>query len=105
MGMDEGFLESMGKMIAEDFAEDDRKEETAKTEGDTDADNEKHQKFLDGSLVAVRKAVQAVEKIGKYANKKQFAYTEEEVSRMFAAVQGALDDTKKLFCQKQEFSW
>lgn len=66
---------------------------------------DKHQKFLDTSLVSVRKASAAIEKIGKCANIKQYEYSEEEVGKMFAALQQTLDDTKKLFCQKQEFTW
>lgn len=66
---------------------------------------DKHEKFLTTSLDMVRKATVAIEKIGKCANKKQYEYHEDEVEKMFAALQEALDDTKNAFKQKQEFSW
>lgn len=75
---------------------------TPMTEGDGDG---KHQKFLDTSEDMVKKAIQAVEKIGKCSNRKQFAYSDEEVEKMFGAIQEALDDTRELFKEKKTFSW
>lgn len=74
-------------------------------ENDDAKQDEKHQKFLAGTLTAVRKAVLSIEKVGKFSNDKQYCYSEEEVERMFGKLQESLDDTKKLFCQKQEFTW
>lgn len=74
-------------------------------ENDDAKQDEKHQKFLAGTLTAVRKAVLSIEKVGKFSNDKQYCYSEKEVERMFGKLQESLDDTKKLFCQKQEFTW
>lgn len=66
---------------------------------------DKHEKFLTTSLDMIRKATVAIEKISKCANKKQYEYQDEEVEKMFAALQEALDNTKKAFMPKQEFTW
>ena len=66
---------------------------------------DKHQKFLDTTKDSVRKAIVAIEKIGKASNKKQFEYSEEEVAKIFDALQESLDDTRALFKEKKTFDW
>lgn len=66
---------------------------------------DKHQKFLDTSADFVRKAITAIEKVGKCSNKKQYEYSDEEVSKMFEALQETLDETKDMFKTKKTFSW
>jgi DNA-binding HxlR family transcriptional regulator len=66
---------------------------------------DKHEKFLTQAGDSVRKAIVAIEKIGKASNKKQFEYSEEEVEKMFAALQEAVDDTKAMFKEKKSFEW
>lgn len=66
---------------------------------------DKAEKFKDVSVDLVRKAIVAIEKIEKCANKKQFDYTDEQVEKMFAALEEALSDTAMKFKSKKEFSW
>lgn len=66
---------------------------------------DKHQKFLAASAESVRKAIVAIDKIGKYSNRRQYEYSEEEVEKMFAAIQESIDRTKEMFREKKEFSW
>lgn len=65
----------------------------------------KSDKFKEVSLDLVRKAIVSIEKLEKVANRKQFDYSEEEVDKMFTALQEALDDTKAKFKVKKEFNW
>ena len=66
---------------------------------------DKHAKFQENSVELVRKAIAAIENVGKVSNQKKFEYSEEEVEKMFAVLTEALDDTKHLFKKKREFSW
>lgn len=66
---------------------------------------DKHEKFLATSADAIRKAIVSIERIGKCSNRKQYEYSEEEVEKMFSAVQESLNRTKEMFREKKEFSW
>lgn len=66
---------------------------------------DKHQKFLDTTQDLVRKAVVAIEKLGKASNERQFEYSDEEVEKVFGALQEALDDTKAMFKKRKAFEW
>ena len=66
---------------------------------------DKHEKFQENSAVLIKKAICAIENVGKVSNKKNFEYSEEEVETMFTALEEAIADTKHLFKQKIEFSW
>ena len=66
---------------------------------------DKHARFQDQSVELVRKAIAAIENVGKVSNQKKFEYSEEEVEKMFAVLTEALEDTKHLFKKKKEFSW
>lgn len=66
---------------------------------------DKHQAFLEQSEGLVKKAILAIENVGKVANSKKFDYSEEEVEKMFAAMEEALADTKHMFKKKKEFHW
>ena len=69
------------------------------------AEVDKHQAFLEQSEGLVKKAILAIENVGKVANSKKFDYSEEEVEKMFAAMEEALADTKQMFKKKKEFHW
>lgn len=75
------------------------------TENEHVQEVDKAQKFKDQSLVLVRKAIVAIENVGKTANQKNFEYSEEEVEKMFLALEEALADTKHLFKKKKDFEW
>lgn len=66
---------------------------------------DKHAKFQEQSQNLVRRAIAAIENIGKVSNKKNFDYSEEEIEKIFAAVDEAVADTKHLFKKKKEFEW
>jgi hypothetical protein len=66
---------------------------------------DKHENFKAQSAHLVRKAIVAIENVGKTANQKKYEYSEEEVERMFAALEEALSDTKHLYKKKKEFNW
>lgn len=66
---------------------------------------DKHAKFQEQSANLIRKAMIAIENIGKVANQKNFEYSEEEVEKMFGALEEALTDTKHMFKKKREFNW
>ena len=66
---------------------------------------DKHQAFLEQSEGLVKKAILAIENVGKVANSKKFDYSEEEVEKMFTAMEEALADTKHMFKKKKEFHW
>lgn len=72
---------------------------------ETQTEEDKSVKFKNASLDLVRKAIIAIEKLEKVSNKKQFDYTEEDIEKMFSALQEALDDTKAKFKCKKEFVW
>lgn len=69
------------------------------------AEIDKHQAFLEQSEGLVKKAILAIENVGKVANSKKFDYSEDEVEKMFAAMEEALADTKHIFKKKKEFHW
>lgn len=69
------------------------------------AEIDKHQAFIEQSEGLVKKAILAIENVGKVANSKKFDYSEEEVEKMFAAMEEALADTKHMFKKKKEFHW
>lgn len=69
------------------------------------AEVDKHQAFLEQSEGLVKKAILAIENVGKVANSKKFDYSEEEVEKMFTAMEEALADTKHMFKKKKEFHW
>lgn len=66
---------------------------------------DKHELFREQGEGLVKKAIVAIENIGKVSNQKKFDYSEEEVEKMFAALEEALADTKHMFKKKKEFSW
>ena len=66
---------------------------------------DKHEKFKEQSQVLIRKAIAAIENVGKVSNVKNFEYSEEDVEKMFEALEEALEDTERLFKKKKEFSW
>ena len=66
---------------------------------------DKHEKFKENSANLIKKAIYAIENVGKVSNQKNFEYSEEEVETMFTALEEALADTKLLFKKKKEFSW
>ena len=66
---------------------------------------DKHQLFREQGEILVKKAISAIENVGKVSNNKKFEYSEEEVEKMFAALEEALADTKHMFKKKKEFSW
>ena len=66
---------------------------------------DKHQLFREQGEILVKKAISAIENVGKVSNSKKFEYSEEEVEKMFAALEEALADTKHMFKKKKEFSW
>ena len=78
---------------------------TINEEVKTETPVDKHEKFQQQSLNYVKKAIAAIENVGKVSNSKNFEYSEEEIEKMFAAMQEALDDTKHMFKKKTEFSW
>ena len=69
------------------------------------AEIDKHQAFLEQSEGLVKKAILAIENVGKVANSKKFDYSEEEIEKMFAAMEEALADTKHMFKKKKESHW
>lgn len=79
----------------------DLEKEVAKVEAEVD----KNQLFREQGEVLVKKAILAIENVGKVSNQKKFDYSEDEVEKMFAALEEALADTKHLFKKKKEFSW
>ena len=66
---------------------------------------DKHAKFQEQSVNLVRKAIVAIENVGKVANQRNFEYSEEEVEKMFAVLEETLSDTKHMFKKKKEFNW
>ena len=66
---------------------------------------DKHQLFREQGEILVKKAISAIENVGKVSNSKKFEYSEEEVEKMFAALEEALAYTKHMFKKKKEFSW
>lgn len=66
---------------------------------------DKHAKFQEQGANLVRKAIVAIENVGKVSNQRNFDYSEEEVEAMFAALEEAVADTKHMFKKKKEFSW
>jgi hypothetical protein len=66
---------------------------------------DKHAKFQEQSANLIRKAMIAIENVGKVSNQKNFEYSEEEVEKMFAALEETLADTKHMFKKKKEFNW
>ena len=66
---------------------------------------DKHAKFQEQSVNLIRKAMTAIENVGKVANQKNFEYYDEEIEKMFAALEETLSDTKHMFKKKREFNW
>ena len=66
---------------------------------------DKNEKFREDSVALIRKAIIAIENVGKLSNMKKYAFSEEEVNTMFNALSESLEDTKHLFKQKKAFSW
>ncbi len=66
---------------------------------------DKHDDFKETSATLVRKAIVAIENVGKVSNQKKYEYSEEEVETMFMALEEALDDVKHKFKKKKEFNW
>jgi hypothetical protein len=66
---------------------------------------DKHAKFQEQSANLIRKAMIAIENVGKVSNQKNFEYSEGEVEKMFAALEETLADTKHMFKKKKEFNW
>ena len=66
---------------------------------------DKHAKFQEQSQVLVRKAILAIENVGKVSNQKNFEYSEDEIEKIFIALEEAIADTKHLFKKKKEFEW
>lgn len=66
---------------------------------------DKHAKFQEQSANLIRKAIVAIENVGKVSNQKNFEYSDEEVEKMFAALEETLADTRHMFKKKKDFSW
>lgn len=66
---------------------------------------DKHAKFQEQGALLVRKAVVAIENVGKVSNRKNFEYSESEVEAMFAALEEAIADTRHMFKKKKEFNF
>ena len=66
---------------------------------------DKHAKFQEQGANLVRKAIIAIENVGKVSNQRNFEYSEEEVEAMFTALEEAIADTKHMFKKKKEFNW
>ena len=66
---------------------------------------DKHANFQEMSVTLVRKAIAAIENVGKASNQKKCEYSEEEIEKMFSALEESLADTKHMFKKKKEFSW
>ena len=66
---------------------------------------DKHAKFQEQSANLVRKAMVAIENVGKVSNQRNFEYSEEEVEKMFAVLEETLADTKYMFKKKKDFTW
>ena len=66
---------------------------------------DKHAKFQEQGATLVRKAVAAIENVGKVSNRKNFEYSEDEVDAMFAALEEAIADTRHMFKKKKEFNF
>jgi hypothetical protein len=66
---------------------------------------DKHAKFQEQGANLVRKAIIAIENVGKVSNQRNFEYSEEEVESMFTALEEAIADTKHMFKKKKEFNW
>ena len=66
---------------------------------------DKHAKFQEQGANLVRKAMAAIENVGKVSNQKNFEYSEEEVEKMFAVLEETLADTKHMFKKKKDFAW
>lgn len=74
-------------------------------EVETVVEVDKHEKFKEQSQVLVRKAISAIENVGKVSNRKNFEYSEEEIEKMFSVLEETLNDTKHMFKTKKDFSW
>ena len=79
--------------------------ETMIVENNEEVVVDKHANFQEMSVNLVRKAITAIENVGKASNQKKCEYSEEEIEKMFDALQEALDDTKHMFKKKKEFTW
>jgi hypothetical protein len=66
---------------------------------------DKHAKFQEQSANLVRKAMAAIENVGKVSNQRNFEYSDEEVEKMFAVLEETLADTKHMFKKKKDFNW
>tara|TARA_Y100000817_G_scaffold150195_1_gene117483 strand:- start:4900 stop:5133 length:234 start_codon:yes stop_codon:yes gene_type:complete len=57
----------------------------------------KELKFRELAQTRVNKAIKAIELIGNLSNKNNYSYTDEEVKKIFAAIQKSLSQSKARF--------
>ncbi|MCB6607872.1 hypothetical protein V3C10_19470 [[Clostridium] symbiosum] len=70
--------------------------------------NRKNENFLRLSKERVNKVIDAIERLENLSNKNQYSYTDEQVEKMFTAIEESLDSAKKSFKDKkprQKFDW
>lgn len=68
----------------------------------------KNENFLRLSKERVNKVIDAIERLENLSNKNLYSYTDEQVERMFSAIEESLDSAKKSFKDKkprQKFDW
>lgn len=68
----------------------------------------KNENFLRLSKERVNKVIDAIERLENLSNKNQYSYTDEQVEKMFEAIEESLDSAKKSFKDKkprQKFDW
>lgn len=88
------------------FVEDDIDDEDGKEES-TEVVEKKHQKFIRMSEGRINKVVDDLRKIATLANG-SYEYSDEEIAKMFAYLDKAMERTKTAFEKKKfmdEFSW
>lgn len=60
-------------------------------------DTERHEKFRDAAVRRVRNVETTLRRVRNLSNPNSYAYTEEEVDRIFAHLQQVLDRTRDSF--------
>ena len=72
------------------------------------AAEKKNENFLRLSKERVNKVIDAIERLENLSNKNLYSYTDEQVERMFMAIEDSLESAKKSFKDKkprQKFDW
>lgn len=78
-----------------------------KEEANTGAEK-KNENFLRLSKERVNKVIDSIERLENLSNKNLYSYTDEQVERMFSAIEDSLESAKKSFKDKkprQKFEW